>query len=222
MNNIKLLYDVFKTMKEKEVFNGTIKVDAVKGDAKVLSFSKEFSTNTVTGETKTKISSEFDCNGKKGTHESNIEFNMKDCKHGKFLHHMHMHHHGMHKSDMFCEHGGIKGKLSKVTFILNILNNLQADEKDGKSVLSLDLKEVIKEIKEIKELHKNLAKEHQNSCEQNMDEHHKHCAFIKEFLCSANDNATLTITINKNNEVEKIEIVAKGENNLNALVNFIW
>ena len=46
MNKIKLLYDVFKTMKEKESFNVNIKVDAAKGETKVLSFSNEFATNT--------------------------------------------------------------------------------------------------------------------------------------------------------------------------------
>ena len=55
---------------------------------------------------------------------------MKDCKHHKFHHHMHHHGMGMH-TGMCCEHGGIKAKLSKITFILNMLNNLKAEEKDG-------------------------------------------------------------------------------------------
>ena len=39
-----------------------------------------------------------------------------------------------------------------------------------------------------------------------MDEHHKHCAFIKELLCSENSDAVLNVYVNKNNEVEKIEV----------------
>lgn len=214
MNKIKVLYDVFKTMKEKESFNGNIKVEAVKGGTKVLSFSNEFSTNTVTGETKVKISSESDFDGKKAKHESNTEFNMKDCKHHKFHHHMHMHHHGM-----CCEPGSIKAKLSKITFILNLLNNLKTEEKDGKLILSLDLKEIIKEIKEH---HKDLGEQHKDSCDHNMDDHHKHCACIKEFLCAAHTDAVLNIYVNKNNEVEKVEVVANGENSLNALINLAW
>ncbi|KZL92511.1 hypothetical protein [Clostridium magnum] len=213
MNKIKLLYDVFKTMKEKESFNVNIKLDAVKGEEKVLSFSNEFNTNTTTGESKAKINSEFNCDGKKVKHESNTEFNMKDCKHHKFHHHMGHHAMGC------CEHGGIKAKLSKITFILNILNNLKAEEKDGISILSLNLKDIINEIKD---QHKDLAEHHKNFHTQEMGEYHKHCDFIKELLCSENSDAELNIYINKNNEVEKIEVSAKGENSLDALVNFNW
>lgn len=217
MNKIKLLYDVFKTMKDKELFNGTISVDAAKGEAKVLSFSNKFNINVATGETKAEISSEFDLEGKKAKHQSNTEFNIKDCKHHKFHQHMHMKHQDI--GNHCCEHGGIKAKLSKITFILNILNNLKADGKDEKTVLSLDLKEVIKEIKE---QHKDLNNEHQNSCKHHINDHHEHCACIKEFLCSDHDEAILNVYINKNNEVEKIEVDAKGENSLNVLVNLAW
>ena len=213
MNKIKLLYDVFKTMKEKESFNVNIKLDAVKGETKVLSFSNEFSTNTTTGESKAKINSEFNCDGKKVKHESSTEFNMKDCKHHKFHHHMG--HHGMG----CCEHGGIKAKLSKITFILNVLNNLKAEEKDGISILSLNLKDIINEIKD---QHKDLAEHHKNFHIQEMGEYHKHCDFIKKLLCCENSDAELNIYINRNNEVEKIEVSAKGENSLNGLVNFNW
>lgn len=213
MNRIKVLYDVFKTMKEKELFNGSINVDSSKGGTKVLSFSNEFSTNMTTGETKIKINSESDFDGKKFKHESNTEFNTKDCKHHKF-HHMHAHHHGM-----CCEHGGIKAKLSKITFVLGVLDSLKIEEMDDKLILSLDLKEIIKEIKE---QHKNLDKQHKHFCDQNKDEYHKHCACIKDFLFNTNNNAVLNVHVNKNNEVEKIEIVANGENSLNAVVNLAW
>lgn len=213
MNKIKLLYDVFKTMKEKEAFDVNIKVDAAKGEEKVLSLSKEFITNTTTGESKAKINSEFNCDGKKVKHESNTEFNMKDCKHHKLNHHMGHHGRGC------CGHGGIKAKLSKITFILNVLENLKAEEKDGISILSLNLKDIINEIKD---QHKGLAEHHKNLHVKEMGDHHKHCEFIKALLCSENSNAELNIYINKNNEVEKIEVSAKGENSLNALVNFSW
>ena len=51
MNKIKVLYDVVKTMKEKEVFKGNVKFEAAKGAVKVLSFSNEFETNIKSGET---------------------------------------------------------------------------------------------------------------------------------------------------------------------------
>ncbi|WP_411681168.1 hypothetical protein [Clostridium thailandense] len=214
MNKIKVLYDVFKTMKEKELFNGSINVEAVKIGTKVLSFSNEFSANTATGETKIKINSESNFDENKSKHESTTEFNIKNCKHHKFHHHMHPHHHGMS-----CDHGSIKAKLSKVTFMLNILNSLKIEEQNDKSILSLELKEIIREFKE---QHKDLDKHHKDFCEQNMGEHHKHCACIKDFIFNANNDAVLNVCVNKNNEVEKIEIVAKGENSLNASLNLAW
>lgn len=124
MNKIKVLYDVFKTMKEKEVFKGSVKLEATKGDVKVLSFSNEFETDTKSGETKANISVDLDAEGKKVKHDSNSEFNIKECPHHGF--HRGMHNHGMNMHG----HGGIKGGLSKVTFILNLLNNVQVEEKD--------------------------------------------------------------------------------------------
>lgn len=218
MNKIKLLYDVFKTMQEKEEFNVKIKLDAAKGETKILSFSKELNTNTTTGECKAKISSEFDCDGKKAKHESNTEFNMKDCGHHRFHHHIgnmgHMDHHGMG-----CCEQGIKGKLSKITFILNTLNNLKVEEKGEISILSLNLKDIISEIKNH---HKDLGESHKNFHFEGMGEQHECCDFMKELICSENSNADLNVYVNKNNEVEKIEVIAKGENSLNALVNFGW
>ena len=111
MNKIKVLYDVFKTMKEKEVFKGNVKLEAAKGDVKVLSFSNEFETNTKSGETKANINVDLDAEGKKVKHESNSEFNIKDCPHHGFHRGMHKHKHGMNMHGM-SGHGGIKVHLS--------------------------------------------------------------------------------------------------------------
>lgn len=228
MNKIKVLYDVFKTMKEKELFKGNIKVEAAKGDVKVLSFSNEFETNTKNGETKTKLNLDLGAEGKKVKHESNSEFNIKDCPHHKFHKGMHMHHngHGMH------ENGGIKAKLSKITFVLNLLNNVQIEEKEEKSIISLELKEVLNEIKDMhKDFHKDFHKESDN---EKILEYHKkmndgmhkdfckHHEFIKEILCSEQSDALLKIYANKNNEIEKIEISAKGENTIEGSLDLVW
>ena len=78
MSKIKLLYDVFKTMKDKEGFNGDVKIEAIENEKKVFSLSNEFSTNKETGTTKAKISTEVDYEDNKLKHESTTEFNMKD------------------------------------------------------------------------------------------------------------------------------------------------
>lgn len=222
MNKIKVLYDVFKTMKEKEVFKGSVKLEATKGDVKVLSFSNEFETDTKSGETKANISVDLDAEGKKVKHDSNSEFNIKECPHHGF--HRGMHNHGMNMHG----HGGIKGGLSKVTFILNLLNNVQVEEKDEKAIISLELKEVFKEIKDMhKEFHKGMDEEkimeHIRQMKESDDRgFHKHHKFIKELLCSENSDAILKIYANKDNEVEKVEISSKGENAVNGSLDLVW
>ncbi|WP_026885823.1 hypothetical protein [Clostridium beijerinckii] len=227
MNKIKVLYDVFKTMKEKEIFKGNIKLEAAKGDVKVLSFSNEFETNTKSGETKANINVDLDAEGKKVKHDSNSEFNIKDCPHHGFHRGMHMNNHGMNMHGVHG-HSGIKGGLSKITFILNLLNNVQVEEKDEKAIISLELKEVFKEIKDMhKEFHKGMdeekIKEHIRQMKENDDRgFHKHHKFIKELLCSENSDAVLKIYANKNNEVEKVEISSKGENTVNGSLDLVW
>jgi hypothetical protein len=229
MNKIKVLYDVFKTMKEKEVFKGNVKFEAAKGEVKVLSFSNEFETNTKSGETKANINVDLDAEGKKVKHESNSEFNIKDCPHHEFHRGMHMHNHnqGMNMHGM-RGHGGIKGGLSKAAFILNLLNNVEVEEKDEKAIISLELKEVFKEIKDMhKECHKGMDEqkimEHiKQMKEGNHSGFHKHHKFIKELLCSEDSNPVLKIYANKNNEVEKVEISSEGENTVNGSLDLVW
>lgn len=228
MNKIKVLYDVFKTMKEKEVFKGNVKLEAAKGDVKVLSFSNEFETNTKSGETKANINVDLDAEGKKVKHESNSEFNIKDCPHHGFHRGMHMHHnHGMNMQGIHG-HGGIKGHLSKAAFILNLINNVEVEEKDEKAIISLELKEVFKEIKDMhKECHKGMDEqkimEHIKQMKEGNDSgFHKHHKFIKELLCSEDSNPLLKIYVNKNNEVEKAIISSEGKNTVNGSLDLVW
>lgn len=227
MNKIKILYDVFKTMKGKEIFKGTVKVDLVKGEDKLVDFTNEFSTNILSGDTKIKINSEINIDEKKSKHEISSEFNSKDCRHHKFHKGFHM---GHHRGEDHCTGAsGIKGKISKITFMLNVLNNLKLEETDGKTVISLDLKEIIKEIKNekqefYKELHEKIRAKHGKVFdEENMDEQHKlHHGFMKEILHSEYKDAVVNIYVSNNNEVEKIEVSANGEKKFNALVNLVW
>lgn len=222
MNKIKVLYDVFKTMKDKEIFKGNLKLEAAKGEVKVFSFSNEFETNTKNGETKAKLNVDLDAEGKKVKHESNSEFNIKNCPHHKFHKGIHMHHHE-HNG-----HGGIKAGLSKITLVLNLLNNMQVEEKDEKSIISLDLKEVLKEVKDMhKDFHKGVddekALEYHKQMHNGMNKDFcKHHEFIKEILCCDQSTSLLKVYANKNNEIEKVEISAKGENTINGTLDLVW
>jgi len=223
MNKIKVLHDVFKTMKDKEIFKGNLKLEASKGEVKILSVSNEFETNTKSGETKAKLNLDVDAEGKKVKHESNSEFNIKNCPHHKFHRGAHMHHHGHGNG-----HGGIKAGLSKITLVLNLLNNIQVEEKEEKSIISLELKEVLKEIKGMhKDFHKGMDDEKKLEFHKQMHDginkdFHEHHKFIKEILCSEQSDAVLKIYANKNNEIEKVEISAKGENTINGTLDLVW
>lgn len=220
MNKIKVMYDVVKKMREKNVFQGTLNVEGKKDNEKVARIAKEFFTNNITGETKVKINVDVNLDGAKIQHNGDMEFNKKDC------HHHHHTHHGNHMHHCHGKCMGIKGKLSKVAFILNVLDNINADEdKDESVVLSLNLKEVCGEMKEIKEMLKEKASSH------SMPHGDKH-AKIKEFLDMEYDNLELKILINRENEVEKITIVGDGkkknelnevhEKSFNAELNLNW
>lgn len=70
MNKIKFMYDVVKTMGDKEIFNGTLKVEEVKDGNNVLNFINEFERNTLDGHMKSRIKTEMDNEGRKLKHES--------------------------------------------------------------------------------------------------------------------------------------------------------
>lgn len=197
MNKIKVLYDVVKAMKKKEEIKGTAKLEVVKGDKKLVSLHNEFTKNTVSGDIIAKLIKEINMDGNKVKKETNIEMNIKASPFHKF-------HHGIHR-----EHGN---KLSKVLFALNALDNLNVEENDDKLILSLDLKEVIKEGKELRDEFKN-----KNNKEAH---HHKHDECIKKFITSEYEKAELIVTVNKANEIQKIELSADGENIINGSVNF--
>ncbi|MFL0196720.1 hypothetical protein ACJDU8_14315 [Clostridium sp. WILCCON 0269] len=229
MNKIKVLYDVFNTLKEKEVFNGVVKLEAVKGKTKIISFVNEFLKNNTNGEAKVKTNSEINIDGNTAKCDSSREFNMKDFSNHNFCD-AHHYHHGMHHMQGHGHnfHHGLKSKLDKITFMFSILNNLKAEEKDAKSILTIDLKEILKEVKDMKaKFHKDLGKDgldefHKKFHKEHEHEHHKYHKLIKELLSSEYKDAALNIIINKNNEVEKVEITANGETNVNASVNFVW
>lgn len=64
MNKIKLLYDVFKTVKSKEVFTGVFKAEIEKDQMKVFAIQNEFEKNLSTGQIKSKVNAEADYVGR--------------------------------------------------------------------------------------------------------------------------------------------------------------
>ncbi|NLD48947.1 MAG: hypothetical protein GX660_17440 [Clostridiaceae bacterium] len=220
MNKIKILYDVFKTMKSKEVFNGTLTAEAVKGEKKVFSFANSFEKNKKSGFKKVTTNSEVDFDGKKIKLQNSIEFQGDECKGPeclvKYLH--------AHK----CK-TGVKHCLSKITFALGVLNSLKVLEQQDKSlILSLQPADMPEELKAA-------LCEHLKECCDNhkcMDEEDCKHKFMKELHNMEKTGFDFKVFINSKSEIEKISIeidgLKKEENNEKcdmkaiAKVSFNW
>jgi hypothetical protein len=199
MNKIKFLYDVVMAMKAKDMFSGTATAEVQKNQAKVFFIKNEFQKNFVTMHTKADITTTYDYEGKQLNHQSTTEFTSCDTCHEELRHKFfrHMHHMG---------HGccGLKGRLSKLAYLLKLLDSIQVEEQENKNYLiSLEVKDIPDGIKaHIKE---RIA--HHDSCCN-----HSHC-FMGE-LCQINDGKlSLAISVNEKHAVEKIVVTFDGIQN---------
>jgi hypothetical protein len=205
MNKLKLLYDVVKTMKGKELFQGTIQVEGMKDEDQFFSLTNEFAKNLLTNETKAKIRTQVDHEGTKVRHESEIECNGRNG-HERMCHGFRgpwQHHHDSSPKHQI----GFKQKLTKLSFVLHVLNQLKVIEQEDKSLLlTFDTNEIPDDIQQV--LQERMSR-HQVQHEQFV-QHHPHC-FIKELVSMQNPMIGLAIRINQNNEVEKIKLTADGQ-----------
>ncbi|AFM40126.1 hypothetical protein Desaci_1087 [Desulfosporosinus acidiphilus SJ4] len=214
MSGVKLLYDVINTMKDKEVISGTLKVEGTKDQSKIIGFQNEFVKNLTSGETKVKISSELDYDGKKIKHESQTEFTLPGCRrhmhHGFMKHHHHFYHHGEcgiegHEN---LRNIGIRGKLAKLAFVLNVINQIKMEEQEDQSVkLSLNLKEIPEEMK--KAIQEKMS-------QRRMPEHQQHHFLLKEFFTMQEPNIQCNLWVSKTKEIERILLTAEGKQNQEA------
>jgi hypothetical protein len=196
MNKIKVLYDVVKAMKNKEAFNGTLTVQIHKDETQLFSLSNEFETNLLTGQTKAKINTGLDYDGKTAKHESNTEFTLPrsgECQHHEFIKHLHPSH------DVGRE--GLKGKLSRLTFALSILTALQTEEQEDKTIIiSLSATDLPEDTKAL--LREKMSRA--GACQ-----HHRH-GFLKEFCAPDNPDFAVNLFVNKISEVEKVVVTFVG------------
>jgi hypothetical protein len=211
MNKIKLMYDVVKTMKEKEVINGSLKVEGKKDQVSFVSFENKFQKNLVTGDVTAKISSQLDVKGKKIKHESNTEFTLENNQLGMCHHfgkHMHEHHHHGARCHSF------KDKLTALAYVLNLIDNMQVLEQQDKILATISLNEIPEELK--KAIHEKM--EHSHAAEQ-----HSFPIPMQRFLTMKETKIDLVVLISKTKEVEKVTItvegIKKGELNETHIMN---
>jgi hypothetical protein len=200
MNKIKLLYDVVKVMKEKDIINGVATAEVLKDQIKILYAKNEFQKNLLTMQSKANITTEMDYEGKQVKHQSTTEFTNYCSEHG-------MHHRGFnHMRHTAGKCRGIRGKLTKIAFLLNLLNSIQAVEQDNKTILiTLELSEMPEDIKTLIQEKMDHADSRHN--------HGQNC-FMKEFCTIEKGNFSFAMTVNKDYEVEKIVITFDGVQNM--------
>ncbi|KUO64140.1 MAG: hypothetical protein APF84_08510 [Gracilibacter sp. BRH_c7a] len=238
MNKIKLMYDIAKTMKEKELFNGSLQVECVKDLSTVFQMNNEFSKDLSTGLTKANIKTKLDYEGKSFKHESSTEFTHPWNSHphghrnkGKHPHFYHFRHCGNGQ----CGHGhsGLKGIFSGLTFAFDLLNRTEITEQPDNTILmTLEMDQLPKELQKM--LTHKFKEEYGEEQEQEgtyRTHHHGH-SLMKELHALENPSLKLISRINKNNEIESIDVTLSGKQiddqqeihvlNLNAKITFLY
>lgn len=203
MNKIKALYDVVKTMKEKEACEGILQVNIEKDGQQVWNFQNEFQRSEQ-GRTKCNLQTQWNWDGNEGSHESTTEFtkaNHTGCPfHGRgrhFGHHGHFGHGHKH---------GFKNKADGFLFLLRILNELKVEEQGENVLFSLALDDEVKKIRE-------KFQEKCNNKEIFHEAPHHHPfkgKLIKEIMLMNQPHILVNIVTNKGKAVEKAVITIEG------------
>ena len=197
MNKIKLLYDVVRTMRNKEALHGVLTAEAQKDKVSIFTIRNEFDKNLTDRAAQMRKSVQrWIMKESMLKHESNTEFILScsgEDRHCEFMKRVH----GDHSAG--C--GGLKGMLAKLALALAILNALQAEEQESKSVvISLNADDLAEDTKEL--LCEKMSRA--SSCG------HGGHGFIKEFCGVDKLDFLLKMFINKKSEVEKILITFGG------------
>jgi len=196
MNKLKFLYDVVKTLRSKDAINGMATVEVQKDQGRIFYVKNQFQKNLLTMLTTANITSEVDYEGKQVKHQSTTEFTNHCSNSG--LHHKLFKH--MHHADGQC--GGLKSKLTKLAFVLELLDNIKVDQQEDKTIL------VTLEITQLPEEMKILLQEKMSHAQSS----HKQdrCCFMKEFCCLGKGTFSLAMSVSKDYEIEKIVIAFDG------------
>lgn len=142
MNKIKLLYDVARTMKNREKLGGILQLSVQKDEEEIFTLRNEFAKNN-TGKAKTTVSAELNLDGSHVTRESTTEFDLPGCcGHGPGMMRSLFH---KHHSEHCC---GVRSFFGRLSFALGLLNSIAAEEKEnGAARLSVNLDELPEEMR---------------------------------------------------------------------------
>lgn len=191
MNKIKLLYDVMKTIKTKEVVTGVLQAQIEKDQVAIFSIQNEFEKNLSTGQTKAKITASVDYAGRSDRHEQHAgETDGRSFRARRQESHGHMHHWHAHIRE------GLRERFTRYLFALSLLNHLQVEEQEDKmTALFLHARDLPEDMKQMLYQKINRVLAHH---------HHGH-DLVKE--CSAERlDVLIRMVIDENDEIKKILI----------------
>lgn len=209
MNKIKLMYDVAKAMKEKEVFIGSLEATAKKDQGEFFTFKNEFDKNLTTGQVKVKVNAAFDMDGKQMKHESSSEFTITNCcgaRHPHLRRPLHHHHCNNMNTDSGCCHTDLKEKLSLLAYAFNLLENVKIEELENKALyVTLKVDEIPENL--INHIHGRFQHGMTNEEMQGQEQH----LCMKEFMVMENPLINLNMHLTPDKTVESIVVTAEGK-----------
>jgi len=191
MNKIKLLYDVARTMKNREKIEGVLQVKLHRDEEEVFSLRNAFEKSAA-GKARTTVASALNLDGKKVTRESTTEFDLSGpCHHGPGM--LRRMFHGHHGEGRCC---GVAGFFGKLSLAFGILNSLEVEEKgDGTATVSLQLSEAPQELRTA--LVEKLQYKHDCLAQY---------GFLKPGHQVETLNGALMMTVNKDRAIEAITV----------------
>ncbi|WP_297635235.1 hypothetical protein [uncultured Clostridium sp.] len=214
MNKLEVLYRMSKTMKGK---------NNIKGNVSFVGKSKDVEFANVTN------NFEKDVENKTMKIDANIVVNTEDVQVTKSVkkdldfNKMHEHHHGHHGHHGKCK----KNKFAKLEMLFKTLNDMELIENGDEKVIQLDIKEMLdKKVEKMKAMHEAMGdkKECMHKCEcEDLKELIKVKHAIFKEVCHGNyDKVMLKLTINKDFEIQSVNIKANGEKEVefNAELNY--
>lgn len=201
MNKIKVLYDVVKAIRKQEGISGLLTADIQKDEISIFTMKNQFEKNFLTGQTKAKINTQVDYEGKTVRHDSDTEFSMPS---GRGFHHGMAHRHHFGAMAAMQHHGGrcghMGGRFAKLAFVLGMLNALEIKEaEDNTLVITLDSANLPEDAKE-------LVRERMS----HGGAHHSRHGFMKEFSSLTQLDFTVTACLDANYDIKKVTGVFSG------------
>lgn len=205
MNKLKVIYDVFKTFRDKTIYSGDVNLEAKKDDVVIMNALANFEKDTNQNTCKANVDFNYNYNGKEFSLSKKIESKgNEDCCFADFAKKIHE---KLHLQ--CCNKSGFKNKLDKIILIFGLISSIKMTEnKDDSVELSLSMSDLPEEIK--MSICKCLS-EKQNCCVS------EKCCIFDEIHQMENKEVKVSLLINKKSEIVKIDLNVNSSNSTSKI-----